>query len=118
MINDIVCLSVYGYTVLAFRGINCLLPSFSLSCLKFFSSHVDNTPIVTLGCYPFNTMTNVLQSHREAYPATADCYAPMGEDRGLCDQKLSDASLRLFQISGGGAVVLSQTSHGRDLGKY
>jgi hypothetical protein len=49
------------------------------------------------------------QSHREIYPVDIDCYAPTGEDRHLCDQKLSEDSLKLFQIAGGGINVLWST---------
>ncbi|EXK78170.1 hypothetical protein FOQG_17138 [Fusarium oxysporum f. sp. raphani 54005] len=44
----------------------------------------------------------------EKYPVDTDCYAPMGQDRNFLDQKLSEQSLELFQISGGGIDVISQ----------
>ncbi|KIN02911.1 hypothetical protein OIDMADRAFT_52734 [Oidiodendron maius Zn] len=47
-----------------------------------------------------------LPSLGERYPIDVDCYTPAGEDRGLCDQKLSEESLTLFQLAGGGIDVL------------
>jgi hypothetical protein len=47
-----------------------------------------------------------LPSLGERYPVDTDCYAPTGEDRSLCDQRLSKESPELFQIAGGGTDVL------------
>jgi hypothetical protein len=44
----------------------------------------------------------------EKYPVHTDCYAPIGEDRTFLGWKLSEQSLELFQISGGGVDVISQ----------
>ncbi|KAK3356291.1 hypothetical protein B0T25DRAFT_536434 [Lasiosphaeria hispida] len=44
----------------------------------------------------------------DRYPVNINCYAPIGEDLSLCDRKLSEESLKLFQISGGGTDVLRQ----------
>lgn len=51
----------------------------------------------------------------ERYPIDIDCFAPAGEDRSLCDQALRQASLKIFQISGGGVNVLQSTQFD---GKY
>jgi hypothetical protein len=48
----------------------------------------------------------VLPSQEERYPVDADCYAPTGEDRGLCDQRLRNESLGLFQVAGGGVNLM------------
>ncbi|CZR68798.1 uncharacterized protein PAC_18698 [Phialocephala subalpina] len=45
----------------------------------------------------------------ERYPIDIDCFAPVGENRSLCDQALRQASLKIFQISGGGVNVLQST---------
>ncbi|KAK0735968.1 hypothetical protein B0T21DRAFT_439842 [Apiosordaria backusii] len=44
----------------------------------------------------------------DRYPVDINCYAPIGEDLSLCDRQLSEESLKLFQISGGGTDVLRQ----------
>ncbi|KAK4210548.1 hypothetical protein QBC37DRAFT_428626 [Rhypophila decipiens] len=44
----------------------------------------------------------------DRYPVGIKCYAPIGEDLSLCDQKLREESLKLFQISGGGTDILRQ----------
>jgi len=41
------------------------------------------------------------------YPVDIECYAPSGEDRDLCHQRLTEESLRLFQIADGGLNILS-----------
>jgi hypothetical protein len=45
----------------------------------------------------------------ERYPVDTDCHAPAGEDRSLCDQRLSKQSLSLFQVAGGGIDILWST---------
>jgi hypothetical protein len=45
-------------------------------------------------------------SFGQRYPLNDNCYAPTGEDRDLCDQRLSEESLELFQIAGGGSDIL------------
>ncbi|KAI1128867.1 hypothetical protein F5Y10DRAFT_239752 [Nemania abortiva] len=40
------------------------------------------------------------------YPVDIECYAPIGEDRQLCHQRLVEESLSLFQIAGGGSAIL------------
>ncbi|KAI1157642.1 hypothetical protein F5B18DRAFT_644278 [Nemania serpens] len=40
------------------------------------------------------------------YPVDVECYAPIGEDRQLCHQRLVEESLSLFQIAGGGSAIL------------
>lgn len=45
-------------------------------------------------------------SQEMTYPLDTDCYAPTGEDRSLCDQRLRTESLRLFQSAGGGLDIL------------
>ncbi|KAK4221299.1 hypothetical protein QBC38DRAFT_492315 [Podospora fimiseda] len=40
------------------------------------------------------------------YPVDTDCYAPVGEDRSLCERRLREESLKLFQIAGGGIYIL------------
>lgn len=50
----------------------------------------------------------------EKYPVDTNCYAPIGEDRKLLGQRLSEQSLELFQVSGGGIDVISQI---QDYGK-
>jgi hypothetical protein len=44
----------------------------------------------------------------EKYPVDTDCYTPTGEDRTFLGRKLSEQSLELFQVSGGGVDVISQ----------
>ncbi|KAM6513264.1 hypothetical protein FALCPG4_015710 [Fusarium falciforme] len=45
----------------------------------------------------------------ERYPMDTDCYAPTGEDRSLCNQRLIKESSELFQIAEGGVDVLRST---------
>lgn len=40
------------------------------------------------------------------YPIDTDCYCPPGEDRKLCDERLRQESLNIFQKTGGGADIL------------
>ncbi|KAK0712749.1 hypothetical protein B0T26DRAFT_715152 [Lasiosphaeria miniovina] len=56
----------------------------------------------------YTFMFNEQTGPGDRYPVDINCYAPIGEDLSLCDRKLSEESLKLFQISGGGIDVLRQ----------
>lgn len=45
-------------------------------------------------------------SHGGSYPVGVDCYTPIGEDRSLCNHRLSERSFELFQVAGGGVDIL------------
>jgi hypothetical protein len=59
-------------------------------------------------------VTERTPSSGERYPIGTECYAPTGEDRNLCDQRLKEESPKLFQFAGGGVDVLRSS---RDNGK-
>lgn len=52
---------------------------------------------------------------KEWYPVGTNYYTPIGTDCRFLDQKLSEQSLELFQISGGGIDIIDRII---DNGKY
>lgn len=53
-----------------------------------------------------NHVSEGVPSSGQRYPLDTNCFAPTGEDRDLCDQRLSEESLELFQVAGGGSDIL------------